>query len=590
MVDALGLGDVRAHATPQHPDRRLVTAGTAVNALVRHGRGVVHPPRARVPPGVPPQPTARRLASGLAATPLQDEAWGRAVDRLEAHGVTERCRLLAATAARRLGLPPPVAPRERPRVPVEGREHRAAAPDAPVMPRTRGDRGAHRPARHHVRRDVSVEPHAGLPVVLTPRRGQRRAGSHGGHVGRQPMVPWPTPSGLPSLVAAGALSSAAPRQQRAATRRPWLTRVPAPWRAAPAARAPAEPPTRGPVRAGERAHGCPSTDGEVAPRWRRSSAAARHPQAPPPVATPLRPPRAPAVGACQPLCRTACAGAPAAPPALATCAPGGPRTSLHQGRRHPTPRARTRGRPGHSVPPDPVRDPRDGALASAVARREAWVAQPRCGRWATQARDDPPGSPAAWLTGDPGQQPAARGRRFRTDPPCVAASRARPTPERLRALGRVMTVGWCLEAAWEDRSRPALTAHEAPCPPHTGASGHHPPARGVWHAVVGMHRRLSPGPWPPVVHLTAEHPPRLQRRGKPSVRWYADICTHMRGAMRTVRRWDCRPPRCQQPSQVPPWGRGLVVRLRRLPHGWRAEFEGCDRHHPKPIRAMARRL
>jgi Domain of unknown function (DUF4277) len=44
LFDELGLGDVIDHATPQNPERRLVTAGQAVQAMVLNGLGLVNPP------------------------------------------------------------------------------------------------------------------------------------------------------------------------------------------------------------------------------------------------------------------------------------------------------------------------------------------------------------------------------------------------------------------------------------------------------------------------------------------------------------------------------------------------------------------
>src|SRR6267142_672863 len=66
MFDELGIGDVIDQATPQHPEMRLVTAGTAVNAMVRNGLGCVNQPLSRVPHVFPNTPTARLLASCIA--------------------------------------------------------------------------------------------------------------------------------------------------------------------------------------------------------------------------------------------------------------------------------------------------------------------------------------------------------------------------------------------------------------------------------------------------------------------------------------------------------------------------------------------
>jgi len=302
----------------------------------------------------------------------------------------------------------------------------------------------------------------------------------------------------------------------------WITRVPATLREAQAALAQAEPQTMVPLMEGYRSQGFTSTDGEVAQRWRLIYSEARHPQAQHTVDTQLSQQRAKEVGAFQHLCRTACAGETEAPQALSTFEQGLQRTYLHQVTRRPTPRDRTRGRPGHGVQPDQGLSQIDGALASSVARREAWVAQQRCFILATNALDDTQVSPEALLTGDQGQQHAERGVRFLKDPQLLASSLYLKTPERIMALWMVMTVCLFIYAAVEYRIRKALTDHDATFPNHKGASVQHPTARWVLHYFVGIHLLLSPGPWPHVLNLTEEHQHLLQLLGKPYVRFYSN--------------------------------------------------------------------
>jgi hypothetical protein len=101
MCAALGRGDVRDHAPPHHPARRMGTAGTAVQARGSPGLGVVKQPRALVPHVFQQTPTARLLAAGRDARPRHADTWGRAVETRHAEGVTARYRRLAATRAPR---------------------------------------------------------------------------------------------------------------------------------------------------------------------------------------------------------------------------------------------------------------------------------------------------------------------------------------------------------------------------------------------------------------------------------------------------------------------------------------------------------
>jgi transposase len=82
LVDELGIGGVMDQATQQTPAMRIVPAGTAVKAMVLNGRGFVNPPLDLVPHFFPNKPTTRLFASCIEAHPLNDDAWGRALDTL----------------------------------------------------------------------------------------------------------------------------------------------------------------------------------------------------------------------------------------------------------------------------------------------------------------------------------------------------------------------------------------------------------------------------------------------------------------------------------------------------------------------------
>lgn len=196
--DALGMGDVVDHATPQHPDRRDLTVGAAVNALGLKGLGCSHQALSLVPRGVHNAPTDRLSSPRVAPAPLHDDALGRAVETPYDYGGTARYRLLATTAATRLGLAPRVAPLARTSVPVDGRDTREEEPDAEGRPSPRGYRREHRPDLPQGRRAWRVEPQAGLPLLRPPRKGHRRAAQAFGQGLQEPLAPVPTTAGLPA--------------------------------------------------------------------------------------------------------------------------------------------------------------------------------------------------------------------------------------------------------------------------------------------------------------------------------------------------------------------------------------------------------
>src|ERR671914_992690 len=104
MFDELGIGEVIDRATQQNPETRIVTAGHAVKAMVLNGLGFVNQQLYLVPRFFHNKPLARLIAPGIQASHLNDDTLGRARDTLYETEVTALYSLIAATAARRLGL------------------------------------------------------------------------------------------------------------------------------------------------------------------------------------------------------------------------------------------------------------------------------------------------------------------------------------------------------------------------------------------------------------------------------------------------------------------------------------------------------
>jgi transposase len=309
-------------------------------------------------------PTHRLIAPGLEAQHLHDDTRGRALDPLYASGVTELYRLIATAAAERLGFTPTLAPLDRTSVHVDGHYNSAAEPDAPVLPMTQGYSRDPRPDLNQVLRDLIVEHHAGIPVLMKPLSGHTSDASDFGQVVPQHIEPLQTAPGFASLVADGALYTTENLQKLAHTSLNWITRVPATLNAVQEALATADPKALVPLREGSRYHRLASSYGGMAPRWVLLHSAHRRPQAQRTVEQDLLT-QSPAEGkAFKQLGRTMFACTAAAQQALATCAQGLPATSLHAVTRRPQPREAQRGRPGNAMPPDEPRYDIEGALAS----------------------------------------------------------------------------------------------------------------------------------------------------------------------------------------------------------------------------------
>jgi transposase len=389
MFDELGIGEVIDRATRHQPETRIVTTGDAVNAMVLNGLGVVNQPLYWVPRFFQDKPTSRLLAPVLSeAHHLNDDALGRALDTLYADDVTALYRLIAATAAERLGRAPRLAHRDSTSFHVDGHDNSGEEPAEQVVHITRGYSRDHRPDLNHVMLALLIEHQAGIPVLMKPLSGKSSDVQEFGQVVSEHIAQWQTTYGTTYLVAESARYREANLQRVANTQIKWMPRVPATVRDAQAVLGQTDPQTMTPLADGYRSRVMPSTDGGVEPHWGLIDSAQRHSHAQHTVHQPLLKQGDKDVNTCKKLCRTTCACAAEAQQALATLAHRLRATFLHQAALRPRPRDDKRGRPGQGAFPAQVIDMIEGTLASSIAAHQPLVNPQSCFILATNALDN----------------------------------------------------------------------------------------------------------------------------------------------------------------------------------------------------------
>jgi transposase len=345
MFDELGITEVIDKATQQDPAMRIVTAGHAVKAMVLNGLGFINQQLYLVPHFFQNKPISRLIAPGIQASHLHDDTLGRALDTLYETGVTALYSLIAATAARRLGLTPTFSHLDTTSFYVDGRYNSDAPPDDQVVHITPGYSRDHRPDLNQVMLELVVEHQAGIPVLMQPLSGNSHDGTVFGQVVSDHIAQLHTTYGAPYLVADSALYSADNLQKLAETRLKWITRVPATLREAQAVLAQANPQTMAPLTEGYRYRVVPSSYGGVAQRWLLIHSEPRQPQAQRTVDTQWLKHSAQEAKAFQTLCRTAFACEADAQQALTRFAHDLQTTFLQASTVSPTPHYGKRGRP-----------------------------------------------------------------------------------------------------------------------------------------------------------------------------------------------------------------------------------------------------
>lgn len=520
MFDELSIGDTLDQATHQNPEMRDLTVGEAVKAMVLNGLGFVNHALYLVPRFFQHKPTSRLISPRVTPERLNDDALGRALETLYASGVTELYSLIAATAAKRLGLRPAYAHLDTTSFHVDGRYNSAEEPEEQVVHITKGYSRDHRPDLNQVMLELIIEHQAGIPVLRKPLSGNSSDAQEFGHVIRTHIEQLRTTYAATYLVADSALYSEANLASLAQTEMKWITRVPATLSEAQAVLGSANPQAMAPLTEGYRYQALTSTYGGVAQRWVLIYSEPRQPQAQRSVDKQLHKQSDQEGKAFQQLCGTTFACEADARQALATFEQDLQVTFLTTSAVRATPRYGKRGRPRQGVPPDQVVYQIEGALASSLATRQARVDQHSCFILATNELDTLQLPPPELLAGYKGQVHAERGFRFLKDPQFLAASLYLKKPERIMALLMVMTVCLLVYAALEYRIRQVLQANDATFPNQKGQRIQNPTARWVFHYFVGIHLLSVSGQWPLVLNLTEEHCNLLKLLGKPYMQLY----------------------------------------------------------------------
>jgi transposase len=516
MFDELGMGDVIDKATQQNPEMRDLTVGEAVKAMVLNGLGFINQTLDLVPRFFQNKPTSRLIAPRVIPAQLNDDALGRALDTLYDYGVTALYSLIAATAAKRLGLAPTFVHLDSTSFHVDGRYNSEEEPEAEVIHITRGYSRDQRPDLNQVMLELIVEHQAGIPVLMQPLSGNSSDVKEFGHVIKEYIAQLQTTYGSTYLVADSALYSEDNLQKLAETKVKWITRVPATLSDAQTALAQANPQTMAPLTEGYRYHVLPSTYGGVQQRWVLIASEHRQAQAQRTVGKQLLTYSNEEVKGFKKLGRTLFACEADARQALSTFVHGLQATFLSTVTVRSTLGYGKRGRPSQDAQPVRVVYTIEGALASSLATRQALIDQHRCFILATNELDEAMLSPQEVLNGYKGQAQAERGFRFLKDPQFLASSFYLKKPERMMALLMVMTVCLLVYAALESRIRTALKDHGATFPDQKGKPTQTPTARWVFHYFVGIHVLLIPGQWDDlVVNLTEAHQSLLRLLGKP---------------------------------------------------------------------------
>jgi transposase len=209
MFDELGIGESLDQATQQDPQRRDLTVGEAVKAMVLNGLGFVNQALYLLPMFFQNKPTYRLISPRVAPEQLNDDALGRSLDTLYTYGVTELYSLIAAGAAKRLGLTSTYGHLDTTSFHVDGHYTCDELPAEGVVRLTQGYSRDHRPDLNQVMLELIVAHQAGIPLLMQPLSGNRNDTQAFGQSVRDHIAQLHSTYGMTYLVADRALYSEA---------------------------------------------------------------------------------------------------------------------------------------------------------------------------------------------------------------------------------------------------------------------------------------------------------------------------------------------------------------------------------------------
>lgn len=521
MYDELGIGEVLDRLIVQDDEKRTVSVGQAVKAMVLNGLGFVNQRLYLVPHFFEHKPTERLIGPGITAAHLNDDVLGRALDTLYLHDVTTLYRQVAHQAAQRLGLDVQFVHLDSSSFHVDGRYNSDEPPEEGVIHITRGYSRDHRPDLNQVVLDLICEQQAGIPLLMEPLSGNSNDKSDFRRVVQTHVAQLHHDHTPSYLVADSSLYSEETLGELAAQACFWISRVPATLRDAKQLLTEVEVAAMTPLADGYCYQEVGAIYGEVAQRWVIIHSPAAQQRASKTLSKQLRRATTREAKAFAHLTRQEFACRADAEAALAAFAAQLELTQLTDTSIIEVPHYATRGRPAADAVPTHIHYQICGAVLTPRHHLQRHVAQKSCFILATNQLDAQALPPQALLDGYKGQVHTERGFRFLKDPLFLASSLFLKLPERIMALMMVMTLCLLVYAALQFRIRAQLQTERQSFPDQKGRPTQSPTTRWVFHFFLGINLLTLPTGEQLVLNLKDAHRSLLGLLGPPYTALYS---------------------------------------------------------------------
>ena len=484
MYDELGIGELIDRLIPQDDEKRIVSVGQAVKAMVLNGLGFANHTLYLTELFFRDKPVERLVGEGIKAKHLNDDVLGRALDAIYKYGPSELYPQLAGQAVRLLGLLCRFGHMDSTGFHVDGQYNSAEAPEDGVIHITKGYSRDHRPDLNQVVLQLISERQAGIPLLM-----QSLSGNNSDKESFREMVndfaeQMRGDFGIEYLIADSALYTA--ENLKSMSSLWWISRVPETLNLACDAIEVLAPelmrdPTQSAFRSFETEYG------EVKQRWVVVFSPEAYQRARKTIDKQCRKQSTAELKSFNKLCKQNFACEADARNALVDFEKKLKLNTVNDASISAIPRFNGKGRPAEGRQPDYFDYRIEGAMASNLQERTRRLQRKSCFILASNQLSNEALSDEELIAAYKDQQKVEGGFRFLKDPMFMASTLFLNSPKRIMALMMVMTLSLLVYAALEHRIRESLKTHDETFPNQKGQFISNPTARWVFQFFSGIH-------------------------------------------------------------------------------------------------------
>ncbi len=485
QFDDLGLVELIDSMVPQDKEKRTVSLGQSVKAMVINGLGFANHTLYLMPEFFADKPVERLIGSGITANDLNQNLFGRNLDEIHEFDVTQFYMRLSAQTVRQLELPCLVAHIDTTSFHVDGDYNSDRDAKEGVVKITKGYSRDHRPDLNQVGLQLIVENQAGIPLVMQALDGNSSDKNTFSAAINTHVKQIQTDLGIEYIVGDSALYTAKSLEEMKDIF--WISRVPETLSDAKYIIEEMSPQLMVDIHQEASSSVCMDYAG-VQQRWVVNYSPQAYQRALKSVNKQCLELSMREFKKFEKLCQNEFACEKDAIKALDAFEKELKMTDVSDFSVIKKPRFNKKGRPAKNAQPDYYTWKIEGGIASMIETREVKLRRKSCFILATNQLDDSELSEKELIRKyKQDQQKVERGFRFLKDPQFLAATLYLKKPERIAALLMIMTLSLLIYATLEYRIRKALVEEDKTFPNQKNQSIQNPTARWVFQYFSGIH-------------------------------------------------------------------------------------------------------